>query len=80
MNIHKRNQIIKALSTGRGFRHGSWQGGIPTTDATALRMAEKRRLSAQINRRTLTADRKPPMVKSAADLQASNIIFWKKKQ
>lgn len=77
MNIHKRNQIIKALSTGRSFRHGSWQG-IPTTDATALRMAEKRRLSAQISNPTLDADRKPRTVKSAADIQANNILFWKK--
>lgn len=78
MNIHKRNQIIKALSTGRSFRHGSWQG-IPTTDARAMRDAEKRRISAQINNRTLDADCQPRTVKSAAEIQASNIIFWKKK-
>lgn len=78
MNPHRRNHIIKSLKTGRGFRHGSWQGGIPTTDAAALRMAEKRRIATQINHRTLDADRKPRTVKSPAEIQANNILFWKK--
>lgn len=80
MNPHKRNHIIRSLKTGRGFKHGSWQAGIPTTDARAMRDAEKRRIAAQINNRTLDADRKPRTVKSAAEIQANNILFWKKKQ
>jgi len=79
MTPHKRNHIIKSLKLGRGFRHGSWQGGIQTTDARAMRDAEKRRISFQICNRTLDADRKARTVKSAADIQASNILFWKKK-
>lgn len=79
MNPHKLNYIIKSLKSGRGFRHGSWQGGIPTTDARAMRDAEKRRIAAQICNRTLDSDRKPRTVKSAAEIQASNILFWKKK-
>ena len=78
MTPHKRNHIIKSLKTGRGFKHSSWQGGIPTTDAMAMRNAERQRLAAQINNRTLDADRKPRTVKSAAEIQASNILFWKK--
>ena len=78
MTPHKRNHIIKSLKTGRGFRHGSWQGGIPTTDARAMRDAEKRRLAAQINNRTLDADRNVRAVKSPAEIQANNILFWKK--
>ena len=80
MNPHKRNHIIRSLKTGRGFKHGSWQAGIPTTDATALRMAERRRIAAQINHRTLDADRQPRTAKSAAEIQSNNILFWKKKQ
>lgn len=78
MTPHKRNHII-SLKAGLGFKHGVISG-VRTTDTQSFRMAEKRRLSAQINRRTLTADRKARTVKSAADIQASNILFWKKKQ
>lgn len=78
MNPHKRNYIIKSLKTGQGFRHGSWQGGIPTTDARAMRDAEIRRLAAQICSRTLDADRKPRPAKTASEIQTSNILFWKK--
>ena len=80
MNPHKRNHIIKSLKTGRGFKHGSWQAGIPTTDARAMRDAVKRRIAAQINNRTLDADRKARAVKTPAEIQANNILFWKKKQ
>lgn len=77
MTPHKRNHII-SLKAGLGFRHGSWHGGIHTTDARAMRNAEKRRLAAQINNRTLDADRKPRTVKTPADINANNILFWKK--
>lgn len=79
MNPHKRNHIIKSLKLGRGFKHGSWQDGIPTTDATALRMAVKRRIAAQINNRTLDADRKARTVKSAAEINETNKKYWESK-
>lgn len=77
MTPHKRNHII-SLKAGLGFKHGVISG-VRTTDTQSFRMAEKRRIAAQINNRTLDADRKDRAVKTPAEIQASNILFWKKK-
>lgn len=77
MTPHKRNHII-SLKTGLGFKHGVISG-VRTTDAQSFRMAEKRRIAAQICNRTLDSDRKARAAKTPAEIQASNILFWKKK-
>ena len=77
MNPHKLNHII-SLKAGLGFKHGVISG-VRTTDSRAMRNASLRRIAAQINNITLDADRKARTVKTPAEIQTTNILFWKKK-